>query len=189
MTPPRLWFATPAIALFGLLLTSVARGAPPEGETSKVRYQRGAPKIEARNELRTRFLEAQKKAEAAKAEERAAELEDMRERERAAKAEAINMALTDAKIDKLKELVRQTDQDSAELPDLLMRLADLHLDKKAHFDLQAGALSEQIYEAENGVVTPPAAAPAKTPAAAPSTPAAPDKSRGPKGRKHRRSRR
>jgi hypothetical protein len=185
MTPPRLGLVTPALALFGLLVASDASaheiGPAPPSEPSAVRYQRSAPKIEARNEMRAKFLDAQRKAEAAKAEQRAAELEDMRERERMIERERITQAITDEKIAKLKELVRQTEQDSPELPDLLMRLADLHLEKKAHFELQAGALHEQIHEAEHGA-EPTATKPAATKASPPT----PEATRRPKGRKHRR---
>lgn len=112
--------------------------------------------------LLTRLAEARRRADEARAAARPTDLSDLEMAERAARVEAAGMAITDAKIDKLRQLLRITAIDSPEYPDLLLRLADLHLERKAYLERQAGALAQPIWDAEHGVTSP------STPIATPS---------------------
>jgi hypothetical protein len=131
------WFAAPALA-----------GPAPDGEAqSQVRYQRSAPK--AKPEVRTDALDQrleqakqQQKRENEKIEQ--ARAGDFSRRH----AEAREQSMIDDQIGLLTKLIKVTDADDLEMADLLFRLADLYLEKKAYYDLQAGSLYEPIAEAE-----------------------------------------
>lgn len=136
-----------------------ANAAQPSAPASSVRYRRAAPRVPTDDGLLTRVAEARRRAEEARANEQPTDLSELEQAERAARVEAAGMAITDAKIDKLRQLLRITAMEAPEYPDLLMRLADLHLEKKAYFERQAGALAQPIWDAEHGV-----SAPSSTPA-------------------------
>ena len=51
--------------------------------------------------------------------------------------------------DRPSKLIKVNDVDDLEMADLLFRLADLYLEKKAYYDLQAGSFYEPIAEAES----------------------------------------
>ena len=62
--------------------------------------------------------------------------------------EAVAQEIADKQIGMLTRLIKATEPTDPEFPDYLFRLADHHLDKKAYFDRQAGALYDKIYDAQ-----------------------------------------
>ena len=62
--------------------------------------------------------------------------------------EAVAREIADKQIAMLTRLIKATEPTDPEYPDYLYRLADHHLDKKAYFDRQSGALYDKIYAAE-----------------------------------------
>ncbi len=64
------------------------------------------------------------------------------------KREAASQEILDEQIERLRRLIGQTERNDAEMPDLLFRLADLHLEKVAYFERQAGTLYDPIHAAE-----------------------------------------
>lgn len=133
-------------ASLAMLVASVAPQAQAEDPEGKVRYDRKSKKAKAKSDLlNTKFDEAveQKKKE----EKRGVQM--MSGNEFAKKREAVEQAMADKQIEFLKRLIRSTDKADAEYPDLLFRLADHQLEKKAYFELQAGLLYEEIYAAED----------------------------------------
>jgi hypothetical protein len=58
---------------------------------------------------------------------------------------AVELAAIDDQLRLLEALLREASPDDKEYPDYLFRYADLHLDRKAIFEDQAGALYEQIH--------------------------------------------
>ncbi len=143
-----LLFSAPSIA------TATELGPPASSATappSAVRYRRPPPQVNARQSLATRLKEARQRIEAQRASDRPSDLAPIARPGSETDREATRMEITDAKIAKLRELLRVTAIDSPEYPDLLMRLADLHLERKAYFERQAGALAQPIWEAEHGI--------------------------------------
>jgi hypothetical protein len=133
-----------------VLLPSIALAGPAaDGSTTEraVRYER--PGANARTpEVRTDALD--QRVAAAKAEHE----DDQAEREAAAATDvhkrqqaAHEPALIDKQISMLVKLIKISDED-VEMADMLFRLADLYLAKKAWHELQAGSLYEPIHEAE-----------------------------------------
>lgn len=58
---------------------------------------------------------------------------------------AVELSAIDDQLLLLEALLREASPDDKEYPDYLFRYADLHLDRKAIFEEQAGALYEQIH--------------------------------------------
>ncbi|MEM6296206.1 MAG: hypothetical protein AAGA54_33345 [Myxococcota bacterium] len=121
--------------------TTLAQDA--EGEGS-VRYERKSGKVKAKNTLDTKFKKKQKAAERDKTKE----VQMMDSASFARQKEAVAQEIADKQIGTLKRLLKASEPTDPEYPDLLFRLADHYLDKKAYFDLQAGTLYEKIYAAE-----------------------------------------
>ncbi|HWB81648.1 MAG TPA: hypothetical protein VG755_42090, partial [Nannocystaceae bacterium] len=118
---------------------------PPEAKDSGVKYHRDpTAKVPGKNLLETRVKKAQSKADADRKKRVTFIDPEIYGKQRAATAEDI----ADVQIKKMRELIAITENNSPELPDLLYRLADLHLEKKAFFMRQAEALYEPIYEHE-----------------------------------------
>ncbi len=114
------------------------------GGGDSVRYERKSGKVKAKNTLDTKFKSKQKAAE----QEKKKEVQMMDSAAFARQKEAVAQEVADQQINTLKRLLNASEQTDPEYPDLLFRLADHYLDKKAYFDLQAGTLYEQIYAAE-----------------------------------------
>jgi hypothetical protein len=133
-------FAAPALA---------GPAAENEGQTqNQVRYQRSGPAStpKAQTGALDRRLEQAKQVQ--KRENEAVEQARAGDFSRRHK-EARNQAMIDEQIGLLTRLIKATDDDDLEMADLLFRLADLYLEKKAYYDLQAGSLYEPIAEAED----------------------------------------
>jgi hypothetical protein len=60
-------------------------------------------------------------------------------------SKAIELAAIDDQLRLLEALLREAGPDDKEYPDYLFRYADLHLDRKAIFEDQVGALYEEIH--------------------------------------------
>ena len=128
--------------LSGALFVQVAHAAP-SGD-SKVRYSRKSGKVRTKNTLDTKFKAAKKKSDR----DKKRKVEMMTAEEFAKKRAAVAREVADKQIGMLKRLIKATEVTDPEYPDLLFRLADHFLEKKAYFDLQAGSLYEKIYDAE-----------------------------------------
>jgi TolA-binding protein len=138
------WSLTSGVLASLLLGGGVVQAEPAAGGDSAVRYERKSGKVETKNTLNTKFQAAQQSAEKSKNKK----VEMMDGVDFAKQREAVTQEIADKQIDQLKRLIKATEETDAEMPDLLFRLADHHLEKKAYFDRQAGTLYEQIYEAE-----------------------------------------
>jgi TolA-binding protein len=75
-------------------------------------------------------------------------VEMMQGAEFAKKRTAVAQEIADTQIEQLKRLLKATDKSHADYPDLLFRLSDHFLEKKAYFENQVGALYEEVYAAE-----------------------------------------
>lgn len=121
----------------------------PGGDKEAVRYTRKSGKVKTKAKLDTKFKKQKKAAEAAKRKQERLDAQNMMSAEDFAKRKAaVTRAVSDKQIDMLKRLIQSTERSDPELPELLFRLADLYLEKKAYFERQAGALYEQIYDAK-----------------------------------------
>jgi TolA-binding protein len=136
-----------------LLFTSPVVGAAPSGEGTEpaessdgnaVRYERKSGKVQTKNTLDTKFKTAQKTAEKNKGKKEQMMTADQFARQR----EAVSQEIADQQIEQLKRLIKATESSDPEMPDLLFRLSDHHLEKKAYFERQAGTLYDKIYAAE-----------------------------------------
>jgi TolA-binding protein len=127
-----------------LLLGAPVEASAQDADKSSVRYERKSGKVATKNTLDTKFKAAQKDAERDKNKQ----VEMMSADQFARKKEAVAQEIADKQIGMLKRLLQATEPTDAEYPDLLFRLADHFLDKKAYFDRQSGALYEKIYQAE-----------------------------------------
>lgn len=129
--------------------TAAAGPAPDSSPTQdQVRYQRSSPpaKPRARTDALDQRLERAKQAQQRDNESvEQARAEDFHRR----RHEAREQEMIDDQIGLLSRLIKVTESDDLEMADLLFRLADLYLEKKAYFDLQAGSLYEPIAEAED----------------------------------------
>lgn len=121
------------------LLSTPAEGADP------VRYHRPAAKVATKNRLKTKVA-AEKKRAAAEARGPSFDAEDLGARKR----EGVTLAVLADQISVARRLVDQADPASGEYAGYLFRLADLHLDEKAIYERQVGALYEKIAEHERG---------------------------------------
>jgi hypothetical protein len=119
-------------------LASTAWAAEPQGN---VRYTRPAVKVRAA---------ADPKAEVLAAQQAAAELPTGPSSAGAPGRMhiAVELAAIDDQLRLLEALLRESGADDKDYPDYLFRYADLHLDRKAIFEDQAGALYEQIHALE-----------------------------------------
>ncbi len=128
------------------LLAASPAGAeePAGGDGNAVRYERKSGKISTKSTLDTKFKDAQKKAEADKKKE----VQMMDAEDFARQREAVTQEYADKQIGVLKRLIESTEKTDPEMPDLLFRLSDHHLEKKAYFERQAGSLYDKIYAAQ-----------------------------------------
>jgi hypothetical protein len=139
------------LALSIALLPTIALAGPATdgNASSQVRYER--PGSNARtptvrtDTLNQRVDAAKAEHDAEQAEREAAAATDVHRRAQAAH----EPALIDKQIGMLIKLIKISDE-NVEMADMLFRLADLYLAKKAWHELQAGSLYEPIYEAEHG---------------------------------------
>ena len=118
--------------------------AAPEGGAS-VRYSRKSGKVKTKNNLNTKFKTAQKAADKEKGRQEKMMSADQFAREK----ESVTREIADKQIGMLTRLLKATDATDPDYPDYLFRLSDHHLDKKAYFERQAGALYDKIYDAED----------------------------------------
>jgi hypothetical protein len=137
--------ALSAASVLTLLLTADLGHAQEPEHDSRVRYERKSKKTRAKADLLDTKFEAEKQAAD---EQRRRGVEMMEGRAFVAKTKAIEQEMADKQIEFLEKLIRSSDPDDPDYPDYLFRLADHHLEKKAYFDLQAGALYQQIYDAK-----------------------------------------
>ena len=137
-----------SIALAAALFTGGVGDAQAEDAKSddknNVRYDRKSSKVKAKETLDTKFKEEQEKQK--KADNRKVDM--IAGTEFAKKREAVAQEIADQQIEQLKRLLNATDPTDPEYADLLFRLSDHFLEKKAYFELQSGSLYEQIYTAE-----------------------------------------
>ena len=139
------------ICLAAMVITSAgdtfAQEAEPAAggeEKSNVRYTRKSGKVRTKDTLDTKF-KAQKEAQEKESKRK---VEMMQGAEFAKKRSAVAQEIADTQIEQLKRLLKATDPSHADYPDLLFRLSDHFLEKKAYFENQVGALYEEIYAAE-----------------------------------------
>jgi TolA-binding protein len=129
------------IAIAGSFVTVPALAGPAASDDDAVKYQRPSGKIATKNTLDTRVKAAQKQA----ALERDKHVEMIDAESYAKDRVATSEDVADAQILKLRQLISITERSAPELPELLLRLADLHLEKNTYFQRQADALHEPIY--------------------------------------------
>jgi len=134
------------VAVLGAPAPASAQEAAPAGgeEKSAVKYNRKSGKVRTKDTLDTKFKEEKERQE----KEKTKKVEMMGGTEFAKKRAAVAQEIADTQIDQLKRLLKATDVAHAEYPDLLFRLSDHFLEKKAYFETQSGALYEQIFQAE-----------------------------------------
>ncbi len=135
--------------LSGICLTAMVFTAPGEthaqdAEKSNVRYNRQSGKVRTKDTLDTKFKE-QKEAQDREAKRKVQMMEGA---SFAKKREAVKQEIADTQIEQLRRLLKATDPSHPDYPDLLFRLSDHFLEKKAYFENQVGALYEDIYKAE-----------------------------------------
>lgn len=137
------------ICVAAMVITSAgetfAQEAPSGGEEkSNVRYTRKSGKVRTKDTLDTKF-KAQKEAQEKESKRKVTMMEGA---EFAKKRSAVAQEIADTQIEQLKRLLKATDMTHPDYPDLLFRLSDHFLEKKAYFENQVGALYEDIYAAE-----------------------------------------
>lgn len=139
-----------AVAVLG---AAPAKAAPAEAapaaeggddEKSAVKYNRKSGKVRTKDTLDTKFKEEKERQE----KETKRKVDMMEGAEFAKKRAAVAQEIADTQIEQLKRLLKATDVSHPDYPDLLFRLSDHFLEKKAYFETQAGALYEPIYAAE-----------------------------------------
>jgi len=153
-TSKSIWkFRSPRIVTSVALLASLTVGAgvahaeeakAEGGEKSNVRYDRKSSKVKTKESLDTKFKEEKERQE----KEAKRKTQMMEGTSFAKKREAVAQQIADQQIEQLKRLLNATDPSDPEYADLLFRLADHFLEKKAYFELQSGALYEEIFQAE-----------------------------------------
>ncbi|MEM7152540.1 MAG: hypothetical protein AAF799_06850 [Myxococcota bacterium] len=121
-------------------VASVAVAAEPK---SKLRYGRKVDKVRTRGELDAKFKKALKEAEEAKRNGNAPSMTGV---QLPRKRTDITLAAIDAQLLTMRALIEEAGPDDKEYPEFLFRYADLHLDRKAILEDQAGALFERIHE-------------------------------------------
>lgn len=134
-----------AVAVLGAAAPASAQEAEGGGEEkSAVKYNRKSGKVRTKDTLNTKFTAEKERQE----KEKTRKVEMMGGSEFAKKRAAVAQEIADTQIDQLKRLLKATDVAHAEYPDLLYRLSDHFLEKKAYFETQSGALYEGIFQAE-----------------------------------------
>ena len=136
---PRLrgWSIWLAVGTF--LVASTAWAAEPP---SNVRYTRTPAKVRPALDPKAEILAARK----AVSEEPSGPSSAGSPSERPRKD--VELAAIDDQLRLLEALLREAGPDDKDYPDYLFRYADLHLDRKAIFEDQAGSLYERIHELE-----------------------------------------
>jgi len=143
---PLIWLSAASVTAL-ILAASPGLASPPSDGESNVRYERKSNKTRVKPDLLdTRFETEQ--AEVSKQRERERETMDSRDFGGTHHA-AVEQEMADRQIEMLEKLIKATDASDPEYPDYLFRLADHHLEKKAYFELQAGALYQPIYAARD----------------------------------------
>ncbi|MEE9384731.1 MAG: tetratricopeptide repeat protein [Nannocystaceae bacterium] len=117
---------------------------PAEGQ-SGVRYSRKSKKTKAKSGLlNTKFKKAAKTAK--KKEGKKVDMMDARAFRK--KKGAVAQSMADQQIAMLKDLIANAAGGDPELPDYLFRLADHYNEKQHYYSMQAGALYDPIFKAE-----------------------------------------
>ncbi|TPV92864.1 MAG: tetratricopeptide repeat protein [Myxococcales bacterium FL481] len=135
------------LASFLALAAPSAGAAEPDGGDGKsgVRYERKSKRTKAKSDLLdTKFKSAVKTSK--KGKDRPPEM--MSARDFRKEREAVEQSMADQQIAMLKDLITNAPGGDPELPDYLFRLADHYNEKQHYYSLQAGALYEGIYDAE-----------------------------------------
>jgi len=114
------------------------------GESNAVRYNRKSGKVKSKETLDTKFKQEKEQQE----KESKRKVDMMQGAEFAKKRAAVAQEIADTQIEQLKRLLKATEVTHADYPDLLFRLSDHFLEKKAYFENQVGALYEEVYQAE-----------------------------------------
>jgi TolA-binding protein len=124
--------------------TQAQEPAAAGGDANAVRYNRKSGKVRTKDTLDTKF-KAEKEAQEKESKRKVNMMEGA---EFAKKRAAVAQEIADTQIEQLKRLLKATDPSHPDYPDLLFRLCDHFLEKKAYFENQSGALYEEIYKAE-----------------------------------------
>ena len=133
-------------ASIALLLGTFSPDAFAQDPEGGVRYNRKSGKAKAKGDLlNTKFKDAVAEEEKKKGRR----VITMEGADFAKRRKAVEQEMADKQIQFLVRLIKSTDKADPEYPDLLFRLADHHLEKKAFFDNSAGAMFEKIYAAED----------------------------------------
>lgn len=129
-----------------LAASSAALFASPDASAADpVRYTRPKSKVKAIQALKTK-VEAEKKKASKESKRPTFEAADVEAR----KKEGVTLAVLADQIAVARRLVEEGDPTSDEYPGFLFRLADLHLDEKAIYERQVGALYEKIDALKKG---------------------------------------
>ncbi len=124
------------LAVATWMLASAAWATEPP---SSVRYTRPAPKVRPVADPKAGIEDARKAVAEAPSGPSSAGSPFERQ------SKAIELAAIDDQLRLLESLLQESGPDDKEYPDYLFRYADLHLDRKAIFEDQVGALYEQIH--------------------------------------------
>ncbi len=138
------WVTGACLVSAFVLGPTTAQAEDADDKKSSVRYERKSSKVKAKATLDTKFKEQVKAQE--KKDKRKVDM--MQGAQFAKKREAVKQQIADTQIKQLQRLLKATDMGHPDYPDLVFRLADHHLEKKAYFELQEGSLYEKIYLAE-----------------------------------------
>jgi hypothetical protein len=121
------------------IVASTAWAAPPP---TNVRYTRTPAKVRPVEDPKAEILAARKQLADAPSGPSSAGSPFERQRK------DIELAAIDDQLELLEALLHEAGPDDKDYPDYLFRYADLHLDRKAIFEDQAGSLYEKIHDAE-----------------------------------------
>ena len=141
------WLCWLVAALWGLASASWA-AAPSSAASSaakppsKVRYGRKAGKVRAKGDLKTAFEKARKAATKAPRGPTSKVGPVTRKRQ------DVTLAVLDDQIRTMRAIIEEAERDDKDFPKYLFQYADLHLERKAILEDQAGALYEDIYALE-----------------------------------------
>src|SRR5690606_8831051 len=111
---------------------------------SAVKYNRKSGKVRTKATLDTKFKEEKQRQES----DAKRRVEMMEGSSFAKKRSAVAQEIADTQIAQLKRLLGVTDVAHPDYPDLLYRLSDHFLEKKAYFETQSGARYDPIYQAQ-----------------------------------------
>ncbi|MCA9706390.1 MAG: hypothetical protein KDK70_11120 [Myxococcales bacterium] len=128
------WLCWLVAALWGLASASAAAEPP-----SRVRYDRKPGTVRPKGDLKAALEQAR---EAAAKEPRGP---TSTARPPTRKRQDITLAALDDQIRVMQALLREAERDDKDYPAYLFRFADLHLDRKAIFEDEAGALYEDVH--------------------------------------------